>query len=122
MLAWSFDGIMPKAVAGVTRRGVPLIATVITIAGSIAAYAWAIYVAKNFFQVIVYATLAQLITHVLIGLSAISFPYRRKALYQAAASSNEVAAIPLTLIAAIGAFLTSLFLYWAFFYYPLFGL
>jgi amino acid transporter len=122
LFAWSFDGIAPKAVAAVTRRGVPLIATVITIAGSIAAYAWAVYIAKNFFQVIVYATLAQLITHVLIGLSAISFPYRRRALYQASVSAKEVAGIPLVVVAGIGAILTSVFLYWAFFHYPFFGL
>jgi amino acid transporter len=122
MFAWSFDGIMPKQVAKVTRRGVPLIATAITIAGAIAAYAWAVYIAKNFFQVIVYATLAQLITHVLIGTSAISFPYRRRALYQASVSNREVAGIPLVVIAGIGAILTSVFLYWAFFHYPFFGL
>jgi amino acid transporter len=122
MFAWSFDGIAPKAVAKVTRRGVPLIATVITLAGAIAAYAWAVYIAKNFFQVIVYATLAQLITHVLIGVSAISFPYRRKPLYQASVSNKELAGIPLTVFAGIGAILTSVFLYWAFFHYPFFGL
>ncbi len=121
MFAWSFDGIMPKAVAGVTRRGVPLIATVITIAGSIAAFAWAVYVAKNFFQVIAYATLAQLITHVLIGVSAIAFPYRRKALYQASVSAKEFAGIPLSVIAGAGALLTSAFLYWALLHYPFFG-
>ena len=69
-----------------------------------------------------YATLAQLITHVLIGASAIAFPYRRKALYQASVSAKEVAGIPLTVIAGIGAILTSVFLYWAFFHYPFFGL
>jgi amino acid transporter len=122
LFAWSFDGIAPKAVAAVTKRGVPLLATVITVAGSIAAYAWAVYIAKNFFQVIVYATLAQLITHVLIGLSAISFPYRRRALYQASVSAKEVAGIPLVVVAGIGAILTSVFLYWAFFHYPFFGL
>jgi amino acid transporter len=122
LFAWSFDGIAPKAVAAVTKRGVPLLATVITVAGSIAAYAWAVYIAKNFFQVIVYATLAQLITHVLIGVSAISFPYRRRALYQASVSAKEVAGIPLVVVAGIGAILTSVFLYWAFFHYPFFGL
>jgi hypothetical protein len=99
-----------------------LIATVITIAGSIAAYAWAVYSAKNFFQGIVYATLAQLITHVLIGASAISFPDRRRALYQASVATKEIAGIPLVVIAGIGAILTSVFLYWAFFRYPFFGL
>jgi amino acid transporter len=121
LFAWSFDGIMPKAVASVTRRGVPLIATVITIAGSIAAFAWAVYIAKNFFQVIAYATLAQLITHVLIALSAISFPYRRRALYQASVSAKEFAGIPLSVIAGVGALLTSAFLYWALLHYPFFG-
>jgi amino acid transporter len=122
LFAMSFDGIMPKAVAGVTRRGVPLVATVITIAGAVAAYAWAVYIAKNFFQVIVYATFAQLITHVLIGVSAIAFPYRRRPLYLASVSAKEVAGIPLVVIAGIGAILTSVFLYWAFFHYPFFGL
>jgi basic amino acid/polyamine antiporter, APA family len=122
MFAWSFDGIMPRTVAKVTRRGVPLIATVITIAGAIAAYAWAVYIAKNFFQVIVYATLAQLITHVLIGVSAISFPYRRRPLYQASVSNKEIAGVPLVVLAGIGAILTSIFLYWAFFHYAFFGL
>jgi basic amino acid/polyamine antiporter, APA family len=121
MFAWSFDGIMPKAVAGVTRRGVPLLATVITIAGSIAAYAWAIYIAKNFFQVIAYATLAQLITHVLVAASAIAFPYRRKALYRASVSAREFARIPLPAIAGAGAILTSVFLYWALLHYSFFG-
>jgi APA family basic amino acid/polyamine antiporter len=121
LFAWSFDGIMPKQVAGVTRRGVPLIATVITIAGAIAAFAWAVYVAKNFFQVIAYATLAQLITHTLIGFSAIAFPYRRRSLYQASVSAKEIAGIPLSVIAGIGCLLTTAFLYWALINYPFFG-
>jgi amino acid permease len=121
LFAWSFDGIMPKQVAAVTRRGVPLIATVLTIAGAIAAYAWAVYIAKNFFQVIAYATLAQLITHTLIGFSAIAFPYRRRALYQASVAAKEIAGVPLSVIAGIGALLTTAFLYWALINYPFFG-
>ena len=112
---------MPRQVASVTRRGVPLIATVITIAGAIGAFAWAVYVAKNFFQVIAYATLAQLITHTLIGFSAIAFPYRRRALYQASVSAREIAGIPLSVIAGIGALLTTAFLYWALINYSFFG-
>jgi basic amino acid/polyamine antiporter, APA family len=122
MFAWSFDGIMPKSVASVTKRGVPLVATVITIAGSIGAFAWAVYIAKNFFQVLAFATLAQLITHALVGLSAITFPYRRTALYRASVSTKEVAGIPLMVVAGVGAILVSAFLYWAFFHYPFFGL
>ena len=49
-------------------------------------------------------------------------PYRRRALYQASVSAKEVAGIPLVVVAGIGAILTSVFLYWAFFHYPFFGL
>src|SRR5207245_5709427 len=52
---------------------------------------------------------------------AISFPYRRKALYQASVAAKEIAGIPLSVIAGVGAILTSAFLYWALLHYPFFG-
>jgi APA family basic amino acid/polyamine antiporter len=122
MFAWSFDGIAPAAVTRVSRRGVPITATAITVGLSILAYAWAIYIAKNFFQVLVYATLIQLITHLLISISSISFPYRKTALYRASVSRFEVRGVPLMVIAGIGALLTTAFIYWAYFHYAFFGL
>ncbi len=122
LFAWSFDGIAPKAVANVTARGVPLTATVITIILAVAAYFWAIYVASNFFQVIVYATLIQLITHVLVAVSAITFPYRRPELYRASVATRSVFGVPLMVYTGIGAILTTVFLYWCYFHYPFFGL
>src|SRR5207244_1602131 len=114
--------IAPKAVTQVSRRGVPLTATVVTIVLAIGAYAWAIYVAKNFFQVLVYATLIQLITHTLMGISAIVFPYRRKALYRASVSAKSIFGVPATVIAGVGAILVSVFLYYCYFHYSFFGL
>jgi amino acid transporter len=123
LFAWSFDGIAPKAVTQVSRRGVPLVATVITIVLAIGAYAWAIYVAKgSFFKVLVYATLIQLITHTLMGISAIVFPYRRKELYRASVSAKSLFGVPATVIAGVGAILVSVFLYYCYFHYPFFGL
>jgi amino acid transporter len=122
LFAWSFDGIAPKAVTQVSRRGVPLTATVVTIVLAIGAYAWAIYVAKNFFQVLVYATLIQLITHTLMGISAIVFPYRRKELYQASVSAKSIFGVPATVVAGVGAILVSVFLYYCYFHYSFFGL
>jgi amino acid transporter len=122
LFAWSFDGIAPTGVTKVTRGGVPIVATGITIVLAIAAYAWAIFVSNSFFQVIVYATLIQLITHTLIAISAIVFPYRRKELYRASVSAKTLAGIPLTVIAGIGAILTTIFLYYCYFHYPFFGL
>jgi len=122
MFAWSFDGIAPSAITKVTRRGVPITATALTVGLSILAYAWAIYVAKNFFQVLVYATLIQLITHLLISLSAMAFPYRKTALYRASVSRYEVAGVPMMVVAGIGALCTTVFIYWAYFHYKFFGL
>ncbi len=122
MFAWSFDGIAPSAITKVTRRGVPITATAITVGLSIAAYAWAIYVAKNFFQILVYATLIQLITHVLIAVSSIAFPYRKPELYRASVATHEVSGIPLMVVAGVGALLTTAFIYWAYFHYAFFGL
>jgi amino acid transporter len=123
LFAWSFDGIAPKAVTKVSRRGVPLVATVITIVLAVGAYAWAVYVAKgNFFKVLVYATLIQLITHTLMGISAIVFPYRRPELYRASVSARTIFGIPATVIAGTGAILVSVFLYYCYFHYSFFGL
>src|SRR5436190_4247885 len=122
MFAWSFDGIAPSAITKVTKRGVPITATAITVALSILAYAWAIYIAGNFFRVLVYATLIQLITHVLVSVSAIVFPYRRKELYNASVSTYQWAGIPMMVVAGIGALLTTAFIYWAYFHYSFFGL
>jgi basic amino acid/polyamine antiporter, APA family len=122
LFAWSFDGILPKGVTRVSRNGSPVTATAITVVLAIAAYAWAIFVAKNFIQVIVYATLIQLITHTLIGISAIVFPYRRPELYRASVSTKRWLGVPVTVFAGVGAILTTAFLYFAYFHYPFFGL
>jgi amino acid transporter len=122
LFAWSFDGIAPKAVTQVSRNGAPLTATVITVILAIAAYAWAIYISNSFFQVIVYATLIQLITHFLVGISAIVFPYRRSELYRASVSAKTVFGVPVMVFAGIGAILTTVFLYFCYFHYSFFGL
>jgi basic amino acid/polyamine antiporter, APA family len=122
LFAWSFDGIAPKGVTKVTAGGVPIVATGVTVALAILAYAWAIFVSDSFFQVIVYATLIQLITHTLIAICAIVFPYRRPELYRASVSNKTFAGIPLTVIAGVGAILTTIFLYYCYFHYEFFGL
>jgi amino acid transporter len=122
LFAWSFDGLLPASVARVSRRGMPITATIVTTTMSVLAYAWAIYVSTSFFQVIVYATLIQLITHLLIGISAISFPYRRRELYESSVSTKRVLGVPLVVVAGIGCIFTTVFLYYCFFHYSFFGL
>lgn len=122
MFAWSFDGLLPASITKVSKRGAPLTATVITVVLAVAAYAWAVFVAKNFFQVIVYASLIQLIAHALVAVSAVSFPYRKRDLFRASVSSQTILGVPLMVFAGIGSLLTTAFLYYAFFHYKFFGL
>lgn len=122
LFAWAFDGIAPAGIAKVSRRGVPITATAITIGLAILVYVWALYIAHSFFQVLVYATLMGLISHTFVAVSAIVFPYRRAAHYRASVATKEVAGIPLMVFAGIGAILTSVFLFWAYFHYAFFGL
>jgi amino acid transporter len=123
MFAWSFDGIAPSIVTKVSKRGVPITATAITVAASIGAYAWAVYIAKgHFFRILVYATLVQLITHLLISISAMCFPYRKPELYRASVAQYRIGSIPTMVVAGAGALFTTVFIYWAYFHYAFFGL
>ncbi len=120
--AWAFDRIAPKVVTRVSPNGVPTVATVVTGVLCLVAFAWAIYGAKNLIQVIVYTVLIQLVTHSLIGISAIVFPYRRPQLYRASVSARNFLGVPVTVYAGIGAILTTAFLYFCYFNWPFFGL
>ena len=120
--AWAFDGIAPKVITKVSDRGVPTVATIVTAVLTLACYAWAIYIAKNLFQVIVYATLIQLVAHTLVGISAIAFPFRRPAFYRGSVSNRSFLGVPVTVFAGIGALFTTAFLYFCYFHWSFFGL
>jgi hypothetical protein len=58
----------------------------------------------------------------LVGLSAAVVAYRRPELYRASASQVQVAGIPLTTIAGVGAMLTAVFLWIVFLSEPKLGI
>jgi len=78
---------------------------------------WAVN-GSNFFQVLVYATLVQLIAMALVGVSAIVVPYTKPDLYRASATKKTIAGIPVVSIAGAGAVLTCVFVWVLYFHYP----
>lgn len=110
IFAYAFDGILPKALTKVSRNGAPYVAVIVTVVASMAALLWALN-ASDFFQVLVYATLVQLVAMALVGLAAIVVPWRRPELYRASASQRSFGGIPVVSIAGAGAVATCVFIW-----------
>jgi APA family basic amino acid/polyamine antiporter len=112
LFAYSFDGLLPRAITKVTRRGnAPIVAVAIAGVLAIVTLAWAIYVADNVFQVVTYTVLAQVVSMGLVGASAIAFPYRRPELYQASSSTRRILGVPIVTIAGAGAVISTIIIW-----------
>lgn len=121
LFAWAFDGLLPRSVTSLSKGHSPYIAVIIATVANIVTLYWGLH-ASNFFQVLVYAVLFQVIAMILVGLSATVFPRRRPELYRAAATQRRVLGVPLVSIAGVGAVLGGLFLFFLYFHYDQLGL
>lgn len=123
LFAYSFDGILPERVASVSKRtSGPTVAIGVTLVIFVVTLAWSVFIANDIVQVIVYATVIQMVAQILVGIAAAVFPWRRRALYRAGGVTSTIARVPLVTIFGVGAVLSGVFLIWAYFYYPFFGL
>ena len=112
IFAYSFDGLLPKAASKVSgRTHAPIVAIVISGVLSVATLAWAIYLAKNVFEVVTYTVLAQVVSMGLVGVSALVFPFRRPELFRASSSTKRVLGIPVVSIAGAGAILSTIIIW-----------
>jgi basic amino acid/polyamine antiporter, APA family len=116
LFAMSFDGLLPKKVAAVSKQGSPWVALVIAYILTEAVFLWSVKSA-SFIQVIVYATLFQLIAMALVGLSALVVPYLRPQFYQASASTRKFLGLPLVSIAGAVSMGTCAFIWFLYFHY-----
>jgi APA family basic amino acid/polyamine antiporter len=121
LFAYSFDGMLPKAFASMTRSGAPWVSVIVSGAGSIAVLGWATGSA-SFFKALAYATLIQLIAMGLVGVAAAVVAYRKPELYRASSSQVRFAGIPLTTIAGAGAIISTVFLWIVFLSEPKLGI
>jgi APA family basic amino acid/polyamine antiporter len=117
LFAYAFDGLLPKSVTNLSRSGSPYIAVLIATLASFITLIWAVN-GSSFFQVLVYATLVQLIAMALVGLCAVLVPYTKPDLYRASTTKRMFAGIPVVSIAGAGAFLTCVFVWVLYFHYP----
>jgi amino acid transporter len=124
LFAYAFDGLLPAAVARTSARGnVPYVAVAISIIGSLGTLWWAVYYgSSNFFQILVYAILVQLISMALVGLAAVLFPQLRPELYFASVTTRTFLGVPVVSIAGAGSIISSVVLWIIYFQYPALGL
>ena len=123
LFAYSFDGILPERVSSVSKRtNAPAFAIVVAFVILALFLAWAVFIATNALQVVVYATVIQLVAMMLVGVSAAVFPWRRRELYRASGITWTVGGVPVVSIAGVAAVLGGAFIIWIYFHYPYFGL
>jgi basic amino acid/polyamine antiporter, APA family len=117
LFAYAFDGILPQAVTRVSRkRHVPYVALIVTV---LLTEAFLVYSFSNskFYQVIVYATLIQVISMSLVGVSAAVVPWRRPELYTASVTKRRVLGLPVVSWAGITAVASGIFIWVLYFIY-----
>lgn len=123
IFAFSFDGLIPNKFSSVEERtktpwwalGLTWVLTEITFLVT--------QQMNNFFQVVVYATLIQLVAMGLVGLCAAISPFRKPELYRAGATQAKFLGVPVVTIAGMGAMLSAVAIYVIYFHWaPEFGL
>lgn len=103
LFAWALDGILPSRFARVSpRTHAPNYAIGLAVVVSIAVLYWAVTSAGSFFGVLIEAVLLQLVTMILLAVSAVLLPYRRPEVWRASATTQRFLGIPI--VALAGAF------------------
>jgi basic amino acid/polyamine antiporter, APA family len=105
--AWALDGLLPARFAQVSpRTHAPNYAIGLTVVLSIAVLYWAVFNHDVFLEVLFEAVLLQLVTMILIGISAVLLPYRRPDAWRASATTRTFLGVPV--VALSGAVLAVL--------------
>jgi amino acid transporter len=113
--AWALDGILPSQFARVSpKTHAPNYAIGLTVVVSILVLYWATSSGEGFLKVLFEAVVLQLVTMILLGISAVLLPYRRPDVWRASATTARFLGIP---VIALAGGLTSLLLAGLFFIY-----
>jgi basic amino acid/polyamine antiporter, APA family len=118
IFAYSFDGMLPRKLSAVDERTrTPWWAIAIVWVLTEITFLVALHLG-NFFQILVYATLIQLITMGLVGLCAAIIPYRMPELFRAGATQAKILGVPIVTIAGVCAMLAAVAVYVIYFNWP----
>jgi APA family basic amino acid/polyamine antiporter len=122
MFAWAFDGVFPLKIAQVEKRThVPIVAVGLTLALAIGLYSWAVY-GSSLFRVYVVAIVLAVVPMMLMSVSAMILPWRRRQLWESSVMNIRVRGVPLITVAGMFSFAVSLFCLIVFLHYPGLGL
>ena len=122
MFAWAFDGVFPLKIAQVEKRThVPIVAVGLTLGLAIGLYAWAVY-GSSLFRVYVVAIVLAVVPMMLMSISAMILPWRRRQLWESSVMNIRVRGVPLITVAGMFSFAVALFCLIVFLHYPGLGL
>ncbi|HYJ21384.1 MAG TPA: APC family permease [Solirubrobacterales bacterium] len=123
LFAWALDGILPSRFARVSpKTHAPNYAIGLAVVVAIAVLYWAVTSADSFFGILVEAVLLQLVTMILLAVSAVLLPYRRPEVWRSSATTQRLFGIPI--VALAGALATVLLgaLFFVYMYYEELGI
>jgi amino acid transporter len=122
LFAWSFDQVIPERAAAINERTHTPVFTLALITVCSIPFLYMAAYSANFLKVVALSTIVGFPTFVLVGVSAILFPYRRRAAYEASVSNISLLGLPLMVYFGIGSVVAGLFGAWLWFAYPSLGL
>jgi APA family basic amino acid/polyamine antiporter len=113
--AWALDGILPSRFARVSpKTHAPNYAIGLTVVVSVLVLYWAVSSGEGFLKVLFEAVLLQLVTMILLGISAVLLPYRRPEVWRSSATTARFLGVP---VVALAGGLTAVLLAGIFFIY-----
>jgi amino acid transporter len=102
MFAWSFDRILPDRVSDVNEAThSPVIAVIIVLVVSLIYLAFIVYGGGTFLQIFYTAGLAELLTFMVVAITGIVFPFRRKGMYEGSPIRSSILGIPTLSVVAV---------------------
>lgn len=122
LFAWSFDRILPEKISAINEKThSPVLALVIVTIAMIGVLIWA-SLSTSFFTLFSVSVLLGYITIVLISLSGVLFPFRKRDLSKSSPANLAIGKVPLITVSGIASILVIAFAVYLYAAYPALGL
>jgi amino acid transporter len=122
LFAWAFDQVIPQRIATVSERThTPVFSLGLIAVASIPFLYLAAY-SSTFLKYVALSTIVGFPTFIMVGISAIVFPFRRRAAYEASVSNIKLLGLPVLVYFGIGSIAAGCFGAWLWLKYPGLGL
>jgi amino acid transporter len=121
--AWALDGLLPSRFARVSSRThAPNYAIALVVVFGVAALYWATNNQEGFNKFLFEAVLLQLVTMILLSITAILLPYRRPEVWRASATTKRLLGVPVVALAGALSVLLMAGLFFVYMRYPALGI